>query len=73
MNPALLRDASVFRESFLATSLRNREAETKSLRDLLSPAIERKPSRNVWMHGPPGSGKTSVAKLLLNEFEDRHS
>lgn len=72
MNPTLLRDASVFQESYLALPLRNREPETKRLRNLLSPAIERKLCRNVWIHGPPGSGKTSVVKMVLNEFEDRH-
>lgn len=70
--PAIFLDTSAFSEAFLPPVFANREQEFSRLRKCLAPLVQRKPTRNVWLHGPPGSGKTSIAKFLLNELEDRH-
>ena len=73
MHPeSLVRDPTAFAESFLPTVFVNREREIKQLRTTLSPLPQRKPARHIWIHGMPGTGKTSAAKFLLNEFEERH-
>jgi cell division control protein 6 len=59
-------------EAYLPPDLIGRSEELAQLRRCLAPLARRKPAGNVWLHGPPGSGKTSAAKLLLDEFEQRH-
>jgi Cdc6-like AAA superfamily ATPase len=48
-----------------------KEKEFATLCNALAPLAQGRRTRNVWLHGPPGSGKTAAAKLLLNYFEDR--
>ncbi len=73
MQPApLLKTPSVLAESFLTEALIDRKHELAELRRALLPLVNRRTPRNVWVHGPPGCGKTSVVKFVLNESEDRH-
>lgn len=71
-SPSLMKDPAVLAESFLPERLIDRATEMTELRRYLLPLVHRRSRRNVWVHGPPGSGKTSVVKHVLNEFEDRH-
>jgi Cdc6-like AAA superfamily ATPase len=59
-------------DAYLPPDLIGRSEELAQLRRCLVPLARRKPAGNVWLHGPPGSGKTSAAKLLLDEFEQRY-
>ncbi|MBI4446870.1 MAG: orc1/cdc6 family replication initiation protein [Acidobacteria bacterium] len=71
MQPAF-RDPTAFAEAFLPPRFVNRENEISRLRSCLMPVVQQRPVKHVWIHGQPGTGKTSVAKFLLNELEDRH-
>jgi len=69
---SLVRDKSIFSEDYLPSQLSCRDRELSQLRSALSLITQRKAGRNVWLHGPPGTGKTAVSKLLLNELEDKN-
>ncbi|MGH7771423.1 MAG: Cdc6/Cdc18 family protein [Candidatus Binatia bacterium] len=68
----LITNASAFTHNYLPSSLVARQKEIEKLRYHLAPFTKRQPIKNIWIHGPPGTGKTCVAKYLLNEIEERH-
>ena len=63
---------STLTEAYLPPMLPGRGDEIAELRRYLHPFTRHRPIRNIWLHGPPGSGKTSAAKLLLDEMEHKH-
>jgi cell division control protein 6 len=63
---------SVLAEAYLPPTLPGRNEEMAELRRCLHPFTRHRPVKNIWLHGPPGSGKTSAAKLLLDEMEQKH-
>lgn len=68
----LLTDPTMFSGAYIPQDLVGRTEETSELRRCLKPVLQHQPARNVWLHGPPGTGKTCVAMFVLNELEDRH-
>jgi Cdc6-like AAA superfamily ATPase len=68
----IVRDALGLADAFMPDALHAREAELEKLRSHLAPLAKRRSVKHVWIHGPPGSGKTCVARALLNDFEERH-
>jgi archaeal cell division control protein 6 len=67
----ILKDKSVFGEAYLPPQLIGKGKEFAKLRNALDSIAQGRTTKNVWLHGPPGSGKTAAAKLLLNYYEDR--
>jgi len=71
-NRSLFTDSSAFTNGYIPPVLVARQKETEKLRQLLAPLTRSKPIKHVWIHGPPGTGKTCIGKHLLNELEERH-
>lgn len=71
-NRPIITNASAFAESYVPSVLVARQGEIQKLRAYLAPLLKNRPIRHIWIHGPPGTGKTCVAKSLLNELEEQH-
>lgn len=71
-NNSLITNSAAFAESFIPSVLVARQEEVDKLRANLAPMLKNKPIRHVWVHGPPGTGKTSAVKHVLNELEEQN-
>lgn len=70
----ILLDESVFDDVFIPERLIGREGHVKEIARSLGPAKSGKQITNLFVHGPPGVGKTLVCKRILKEhFPDRHA
>jgi len=61
----------VFSEEFSA-ELVDREKEQQLLKEYLEDVLRGK-KRALYIHGPPGVGKTTTTKHIVNQFEDAYS
>jgi len=58
-------------EAFIPTRLLHREGQLREIERCLKPALKNKTIDNVFLVGPTGTGKTSVAKRILEtHFKD---
>jgi Cdc6-like AAA superfamily ATPase len=67
MESAVLRNASVFDDSYLPTDIPHREAEAKDMAHEMSMFAKGYPARVV-VYGPPGTGKTTVMRHVSSAF-----
>lgn len=65
--PAVVKQAEPLADSHRPAELPGREAQARELRDLLLGPR----TGHVWLHGPPGTGKTSLAHHALALLEAR--
>lgn len=72
MESPILIDENLFDEEFIPERLVSREAHIKAIASSLRPTISGK-SKNLFIHGPPGVGKTLVTRWILKEHFDRNS
>ncbi|MEN3011014.1 MAG: AAA family ATPase [Candidatus Bipolaricaulaceae bacterium] len=63
----LLKD-EVFDEDYIPSAIVGRERQIEELRFCLMPATKRRKPFHSWLFGPPGTGKTTVAKYLLEKL-----
>jgi Cdc6-like AAA superfamily ATPase len=63
---------SALTEGYLPPDLVGRKEQLTELQRLITPLARHRPTKHLWLHGPPGTGKTCAAKMLLNEFEQRY-
>jgi len=54
---------------YLPLNLPHREGQIKLISENLSLLLKNSKPTNIFIHGPPGVGKTAVAKFILREFE----
>lgn len=73
MEPPITLDESTFDEAFIPERLVGREGQVKEIARCLGPARLGKSIRNLFIHGPPGVGKTSVCTQILKEHFPRNS
>jgi len=64
---AILLNEGVFDDVFIPDRLIGREGHVKEIARSLGPAKSDKQITNLFIHGPPGVGKTLVCKWLLKE------
>jgi len=55
-------------EAFIPTRLLHREGQLRELQRCLKPALHKRSVDNVFLVGPTGTGKTSVAKWILESY-----
>lgn len=65
----LVKDTQPLSETFLPKAFPGREWHLKELVGLLTPALRGHKPPHVWLSGPPGSGKSSVARKALGNLE----
>jgi orc1/cdc6 family replication initiation protein len=68
MESAIIRNLSVFDDSYLPTDILHREAETRDIAHEMSMFAKGYPARVV-IYGPPGTGKTTVMKHVSGAFQ----
>ena len=69
----IVTDREVLSESYVPSIVHARETQIQELTSCLFPAFEHKKPVHAWLYGPPGSGKTCVARYVLGELSQRHS
>ena len=55
-------------EAFIPSRLLHREGQLRELERCLKPALHKRNADNVFLIGPTGTGKTSVAKWILESY-----
>ena len=55
-------------EAFIPTRLLHREGQLKELERCLKPALKNRAVENVFLIGPSGTGKTTLAKWILESY-----
>lgn len=71
--PGIFKNEDALSTEFLPEQAVGREKEIRSLVESLKPAVEGKTCRAVMMHGPPGTGKTTSAKIVLRDLLEHSS
>lgn len=64
----LFEDVSVLSPHYIPSTLLFREDHIKEIAAILSPALDGKKPRNLFIYGKTGSGKTCVAKRVMEQF-----
>ena len=62
------REEALYPE-YLPLNLPHREGQIKLISENLSLLLKNSKPMNIFIYGPPGVGKTAVAKFILREFE----
>jgi cell division control protein 6 len=68
-NGRILTDVDALDEEFPLEDTQVREEQVRELWFCLSPLEEKKNPITCWLHGEPGTGKTAIAKFVLNQFK----
>lgn len=69
----IIKDEAALTESFIPERLIHREGERDYLAACLKPVIVNQSPRNVFLFGPPGTGKTSLVNWIFGELEQHTS
>lgn len=70
---SIFLDESVLYPEHLPEVLPHREGQVEFLAECIRPVTCGSRPTNVFMHGPPGIGKTAVAKFVLRELKENTS
>lgn len=66
----LVNNFEFFNEEYLPHSLIGRDEHIKHVAFCISPAAEGGKAIHAWIHGKPGTGKTSVCRHILNNISN---
>jgi len=67
----IVKDARVLEEHFILRRILHRNGQLEAMRNNLSPVLEGKRPRDMHLYGPPGAGKTCMARYLLEELDKK--
>lgn len=65
--PRIVAKPDLLSEEFLPSYFHARQRQLQELKTCLAPALRRQKPIHVWLHGQPGTGKTTVARQVLEE------
>jgi len=66
---SVFKREEVLYPEYLPLNLPHREGQIKLISENLSLLLKNSKPMNIFIYGPPGVGKTAVAKFILREFE----
>lgn len=69
MDGPIIRNLAALAENQLPTDLLGRDSQIRELQSCLAPATQGNRPLDVWLHGRPGSGKTTVARHVASQLE----
>ena len=64
----IIKDARVLTERFIPREVSHRDGQLQAIRDNLNPLLEGGSSRNSFLFGAPGTGKTCMARYVAEEL-----
>jgi len=67
-NESIIFNELPLTEAFIPTRLLHREGQLRELERCLKPALRNKTIENVFLVGPSGTGKTTLAKWILESY-----
>ncbi|MFH0957005.1 MAG: AAA family ATPase [Candidatus Aenigmatarchaeota archaeon] len=70
---SIVRDVRVLTEQFIPTRILYREGQLYAIRDGMKSLLEGQGTRHMFVHGPPGTGKTCTARYVSGELESYSS
>ena len=70
---SIIVEHDVLREAYIPEKLKAREIQIEQILCCLSPVINRQKPIHVWLHGKPGTGKTTAAIHVLRHLEEKAS
>lgn len=65
---AVIADAAVFDAGWVPADFHSREAALDAMAAGLEPLVGGEPAAGLFVHGPPGTGKTSASRYLLEKL-----
>ena len=65
----IIKDLRVLTEEFIPSRLLHRDSQISTIRDNLAPLVDKQKARNMFLYGPPGIGKTSLSKFIVEELK----
>lgn len=66
----VFRNEAVFSPDFLPPEILHREKETKEIALNLAPLMRGRRAASMILHGPPGTGKTTLARHMLAQLKE---
>ena len=69
----IISNSDALDEDYLPPNIPGREGQIKELAYCLRPAMKKKQPIHVWLHGKPGTGKTTVTKYVLSQLVSHSS
>jgi cell division control protein 6 len=69
----VIDDRRVLTADFLPNRMVHRDSERKEIASALEPVLEGEQPRDVLVHGPPGTGKTTMARYVVDKLKEHDS
>lgn len=67
---SIIKDTAPLSEDYLPPGFPGREKHERTLLNNLLPGLMKDKPFHTWVHGPPGSGKSSVVRSVLGQLEE---
>lgn len=68
---SLIKNENALDFDFIPKLIPHRDREQEQIAQAIKPLFMKRTGRNLFIHGPPGVGKTLAAKHVLRELEDK--
>ena len=66
----IVKNSEALTTFFIPSRLAHRDGQLKAIRDSLNPVTKNLQPRNVFLFGKPGTGKTCMARYVLEELQE---
>ncbi len=67
---SVFKEERVLKPEYLPDDILHRETEIRELVSILQPFVHSRSPENVFVFGPPGTGKTVTCRYVLNQLEE---